>query len=233
MLAERPHRTRACTVPGIRAIGAFAVLAVLLGGPALAQSRAGVSRPHDYEAASSGYFRAEDTLPGAFELYIQDPERSGALWALGPRPRDVKRASFYPDAHAGVRGYPARRCSDCHERHDANMHSARASVTCVQCHRDRPIAGIFHYFSSMNPIRRHAYVCAKCHEGASASFATYVVHTPNPLAAATADGFPLLFYASWIMVILAGGVLLFFVPYVALWTVRELVAIVSGSAHRA
>ena len=116
---------------------------------------------------------------------------------------------------------------ECHEGTADNMHSARANVTCTQCHRDRPIAGIFHYYSSMNSIRRHAYICAKCHEGASASFATFVVHTPNPLAGETADGFPLLFYATWFMVILAGGVLLFFIPYAALWTVRELVAMVS------
>jgi hypothetical protein len=80
-----------------------------------------------------------------------------------------------------------------------------------------------HYYSAMNPIRRHAYVCAKCHEGASASFATYVVHEPPPLARSARDEFPLFYYGVWFMVILAGGVFAIFIPYVTLWGLRELV----------
>ena len=74
----------------------------------------------------------------------------------------------------------------------------------------------------MNPIRRHAYVCAKCHEGASASYATYVVHAPNPSLASTRKSFPVLFYAFWIMIVIAVGTFLVFLPHTISWGIREL-----------
>jgi hypothetical protein len=139
----------------------------------------------------------------------------------------VKRTSFAADAHAGVVGYEVRTCVSCHEAQRYSLHSSRAEVTCVQCHRGRPISGIHHYYSAMNPIRRHAYVCAKCHEGSSASFASYVIHEPPPLAGSTEQEFPLFYYATWFMVILAGGVFVVFIPYVTLWGLRELVGLFS------
>ena len=121
--------------------------------------------------------------------------------------------------------YSARSlCIDCHRNHTRDMHIVRMGITCVQCHRDKPIAGIYQYYSAMNPIRRHAYICAKCHEGATPSFASYVVHEPNPLSLEAKQDFPLLFYGTWVMVILAGGVFGFFIPYVAVWGIRDLVA---------
>jgi hypothetical protein len=104
-------------------------------------------------------------------------------------------------------------------------------ITCVQCHRSQPGAGVFHYYSPLNPIRRHAYVCAKCHEGATPSFASYMVHEPNPLAAETRDTFPALYYAVWFMLILAGGVFVIFLPYTAFWWVRDFVAKFGGRAR--
>jgi hypothetical protein len=71
-------------------------------------------------------------------------------------------------------------------------------------------------------IRKHAYVCAKCHEGANASYASYLVHTPNPALAATQKTFPLLFYVFWFMIVLAGGTFAVFLPHTALWGIREL-----------
>lgn len=97
----------------------------------------------------------------------------------------------------------------------------RMNITCVQCHRGKPVSGVHHYFSPMNPIRRHAYVCAKCHEGSTPSFAAYVVHEPNPLKLETREAFPLLFWATWFMVVVAVGVFVIFLPYVALWWLRE------------
>lgn len=190
------------------------------GGQALADA------VHPYEAASSGYFRDSDTLPSAYAQYRQEAER--AFWGFGPGAAGVKRSSFRADAHAGVAGYPARGCVGCHEAQRYSLHSSRGNVSCIQCHRQQPIAGIHHYYSAMNPIRRHAYVCAKCHEGASASFATYVVHEPPPLAAATAREFPLFYYATWFMVILAVGVFAVFIPYVVLWGLRELIGLFGG-----
>jgi hypothetical protein len=145
----------------------------------------------------------------------------------------VTRKSFRADAHDGVRGYtPRRDCLECHEGAARNVHSARTAVTCRQCHRATPIAGVHHYYSPLNPIRRHAYVCAKCHEGATANFATYVVHEPSPLSLETLERFPALFYAVWFMLILAGGVFVFFIPFSLLWWVRELVAMIRGGLQR-
>jgi hypothetical protein len=188
---------------------------------------------YDEHAASSGYFREGDqVVPGAYQLYLQTPQALGAYGGFGPRPRIVRGVSFAVDAHAGVDGYSrARDCVGCHEGTERNLHSARTTVTCRQCHRDEPVAGIFHYYSSMNPIRRHAYVCAKCHEGATANFAAYVVHEPPPLAGATAERFPALYYATWFMVILAGGVFLFFLPYTAAWGLRELWQRLAGAGR--
>jgi hypothetical protein len=73
----------------------------------------------------------------------------------------------------------------------------------------------------MNPIRRHAYVCGKCHQGANASYASYIVHTPFPSLAGTRTTFPVLFYAFWIMVAIAVGTLLVFLPHTILWGIRE------------
>ncbi|MCW8964343.1 MAG: hypothetical protein OQL16_11155 [Gammaproteobacteria bacterium] len=203
--------------------GITLLLGILLpfGGQALAAA------PHAYEAASTGYFRDGDTLPGAYLQHRQSPG-GGTLWGLGPGGGDVKRSSFWGDAHAGVAGYGYRSCVSCHEEQRYSLHSSRANVTCVQCHRGQPISGIHHYYSEMNPIRRHAYVCAKCHEGASASFATYVIHEPPPLASSTAQEFPLFFYAVWCMVILAVGVFAVFIPYVTLWGLRELIGMFTG-----
>jgi len=186
------------------------------------------SAPNAYEEASSGYFRDQDTLPGTYLQYRQSKEFGGSFWGLGPGGGDLKRSSFNADAHENIYGYGVRSCVSCHEENRYDLHSSRGQITCIQCHRGRPIAGVFHYYSAMNPIRRHAYVCAKCHEGASASFATYVIHEPPPLAAATANEFPLFYYASWFMVILAVGVFSIFIPYVLLWGLRELIARFTG-----
>jgi len=196
------------------------VLASILATPAMGQMAS--SSPGELEG--TGFFRDQDTLPGAYRLYKQQPKKLDWLWATGPYQRGVRRTSFKVDSHAGVANYsPRTLCTECHRNHSRDMHMTRMGITCVQCHRDKPIAGVYHYYSAMNPIRRHAYVCAKCHEGATPSFASYVVHEPNALALATKKDFPALFYATWFMVILAGGVFVFFIPYVTLWAIRELI----------
>jgi hypothetical protein len=84
-----------------------------------------------------------------------------------------------------------------------------------------PIAGINHYYSPMNRLRRHAYICAKCHPGASASFATYVIHSPNPAMKTSRKSFALQFYVFWGMIALAGGTFVVFLPHTAMWGIRE------------
>jgi hypothetical protein len=211
-----------------------AALAVVLLGTPFPSGAADAVTAYDERAASTGYFReGASVVPGAYQLYLQTPQSLGAYGGLGPRPKIVEGVSFKADAHAGVTDYrPGYGCLDCHAGSEHNLHSARTEVTCRQCHRGTPIAGIFHYYSAMNPIRRHAYVCAKCHEGATANFAAYVVHEPPALAAETAEGFPALYYATWFMVILAGGVFLFFLPFTVGWGFRELIQrIWAGRSH--
>jgi cytochrome b subunit of formate dehydrogenase len=182
----------------------------------------------------SGMFRDQDTLPGSYRLYLQQLKELDWLWGVGPKIKELRKSSFATDAHQGVANYSTRQlCTDCHKVHTRDLHQSRAGVTCVQCHRDKPIAGIYHYYSTMNPIRRHAYVCAKCHDGATPSFASYVVHEPNPLNAESREEFPLFFYAIWIMLILAGGVFAFFIPYVGVWGLRELFDKIKGKLHKA
>ena len=55
--------------------------------------------------------------------------------------------------------------------------------------------------------------------GASPSFASYMVHEPNPIAG-DAQHLPAFYYAVWFMLILAGGVFVFFLPYTVLWWLR-------------
>jgi hypothetical protein len=74
----------------------------------------------------------------------------------------------------------------------------------------------------MNPIRRHAYVCAKCHEGASASYASYVIHEPSAGSLTARTNFPVLYYAYWFMLILLVGTMAFFIPHSILVGLREL-----------
>ena len=209
------------------------LVVVLLWPPWLASAAPYGGERHPEDAASTGYFRDQEVTPGGFQLYQQLPEARGGFWGVGPGGGPLQRTSFAADAHAGLRDYdPRRNCLDCHEGAERNLHSARTAVTCRQCHRNEPIEGVYHYYSPLNPIRRHAYVCAKCHQGATANFATYVVHEPNPIAAETRVSFPALYYAVWAMLILAGGVFLFFLPYVGLWGLRELVGMIRGGLRR-
>jgi len=213
---------------------AVALLLLAVGPPAAAQSsRVTTVDRYPEDAASTGLFREEETLPGAYRLYLQEPRVRGGFWGWGPGGGPVKKSSFAKDAHATVRDYyPQRSCTDCHEDSARNIHTARTTVTCRQCHRSQPVAGIHHYYSPLNPIRRHAYVCAKCHQGATANFSTYVVHEPLPWASETAKEFPAFYYAFWIMIILAGGVFIFFIPYVTLWGIRELIGkALGGKSH--
>ncbi len=74
----------------------------------------------------------------------------------------------------------------------------------------------------MNPIRRHAYVCAKCHEGASASYARYIIHEPPAGSSIARTSFPILYYTYWFMLVLLVGTLAFFIPHSFMVGMREL-----------
>jgi hypothetical protein len=125
------------------------------------------------------------------------------------------------DSHAGIQFYNLRQCEECHTKEANQTHTIRGNLTCRQCHGGEPIAGINHYYSPMNPIRRHAYVCSKCHEGATASFATYEVHERETGAPATRKTFPSLYYANWFMYLLIVGTLGFFGLHTLFWMGKE------------
>ena len=181
------------------------------------------------ELATTGYFRDQDTLPGSYRFYQQLPGGEAGLWGMGPSRPKLSKSSFKMDAHEGVANYsPQQRCQKCHQPQTKDLHGLRMDIRCVQCHRSQPVAGVFHYYSALNPIRRHAYVCAKCHTGATPSFASYMVHEPNPLASETRDTFPVLYYAVWFMLILAGGVFVIFLPYTVFWWIRDFIAKFGG-----
>ena len=131
-----------------------------------------------------------------------------------------KTAAFAADAHAHLADFPKRSCASCHSEQASGRHTTRARLACVQCHGRGVIPGNYHFSSPINPARRHA-LCARCHAGATASFAAYVVHEPPPGAADTAKAFPSLFWAFWAMVALAVATFGLFVPHAALWGIRE------------
>jgi hypothetical protein len=139
-----------------------------------------------------------------------------------PKAAEIRIRTYLADSHRGVKFYALRTCVECHAQEARDIHTTRGNLTCRQCHGAEPIASIAHYFSPMNPVRRHAYVCSKCHEGSSLSFATYVVHEPKPGASATRKTFASLFYADWLMHLLIVGTLGFFVVHTAVWVSKEL-----------
>ena len=126
---------------------------------------------------------------GAMRPLVGVPEvlrRSSPYATYNPKSAaDAGKRSRLADSHAGLEFYEQRRCEECHvERGQAQPHHPgqrhlppvpRRRAHCLH----QPL------LFPLNPIRRHAYVCAKCHEGASASFATFVVHEPNPGSLAT------------------------------------------------
>jgi len=123
----------------------------------------------------------------------------------------------------GIRFYGTTRCEECHAAQAENLHTIRGNITCRQCHGDEPIPSINHYYSPLNPIRKHAYLCAKCHEGAGISYASYMIHEPPAGSQAAKADFPVLYYTSWLMLLLLIGTLSFFVPHSLMVGIRELV----------
>jgi len=126
------------------------------------------------------------------------------------------------DSHMGIAFYTDKTCVACHPQEAKDIHTVRANLTCRQCHGGEPIASIQYFNSPMNPIRKHAYVCAKCHEGSSASFASYIIHEPAPGSVAALKSFPILYFVYWFMTVLLVGTLAFFIPHSFLTGVREL-----------
>ena len=194
-----------------------------LPGTAWAQGEevaSAIRRYKEYEV-STGYYEEYEVKPRRSLPLVEIPGVRRGLFPYSPSAAKVRIRTRLADSHQAIRFYDSRRCEWCHIEQTKDIHTVRARLTCRQCHGGEPIASTDHYYSPMNPIRRHAYVCSKCHEGSSASFASYVVHTPNPVELTTRKTFPALFYVFWAMVALTVGTFLFALPHAALWGVRE------------
>lgn len=198
---------------------ALLLAGVFLGVPCAAQEEMAGADRYRMREASTGYYEQYEVLPSRGSPFVQWNAPPGVVTSGGRAPA----ATFAADAHALVPNYEHQRCESCHSKSARNnRHVTRKNIACRQCHGQEPVAGINHYFSPLNPIRRHAMVCAKCHQGASGSFAMYVVHEPSPLLAGTADSFPVLYWAVWIMIVIAVGTFAIFLPHTGMWMLREL-----------
>jgi hypothetical protein len=203
--------------------GALLAGVMLLANTASAQEEvaSAVRRYKAYEA-STGYYEEYEVLPRRQLPLVSIPGVRRGLFPYSPAAASVRNRSRLADSHLGIKFYKRRRCEACHVEQTRDIHTVRANLTCRQCHGGEPVASINHYFSPLNPIRRHAYVCAKCHEGASASYASYVIHEPSAGSALARTGFPILYYTYWFMLVLLVGTLAFFIPHSFLVGLREL-----------
>jgi hypothetical protein len=203
----------------------LSVAAVLLPDIATSQEEvsSAIRRYKDFEA-STGYYEEYEVKPRRFAPLVGVPGVSRGIFPYSPSAAEVRVRARLADSHWGIKFYERRRCEECHVKESKDpIHIVRGNLTCRQCHGGEPIAAIDHYYSPLNPIRRHAFVCSKCHEGSSASFASYIIHSPNPADIGTRKTFPVLFYAFWIMIGLAVVTFAVFLPHSVLWGLRELV----------
>jgi hypothetical protein len=210
----------------IAVISVAAVLLVeLLGLPALSPAQEEVAsaiRRYKDREVSTGYYEEYEALPHRQRPLVEIPGVTRGIFPYSPAAAQVRSRTHLADSHQGIKFYWNLRCQICHVNETKDIHTTRANLTCRQCHGGEPIPSINYLYSPLNPIRKHAYVCSKCHEGASASYASYVVHEPNPAMVGTLTSFPLLFYVFWFMVVLAVGTFLVFLPHTLMWGIREL-----------
>jgi len=191
--------------------------------PASAQEEvASAIRRYKDRETSTGYYEEYEVRPRRQRPFVEIPGVQAGLFPYSPSAAQVRNRSRLADSHMGIAFYREKTCQTCHPEQAKDIHTVRANLTCRQCHGGEPIASIQYFNSPMNPIRKHAYICAKCHESASASFASYIVHEPAPGSAKARAGFPALYYAYWFMLVLLVGTLAFFIPHSFLVGLREL-----------
>jgi hypothetical protein len=193
--------------------------------PASAQEEVASSiRRYKEREFSTGYYEDYEVLPQRQRPFVEIPGVRRGLFPYSPTAARVRIRTRLADSHRGLKFYNHQRCEKCHIAETKDIHTVRANLTCRQCHGGEPVASIDHYYSPLNPIRRHAYVCAKCHEGAGASFASYIIHQPAPGSLTAKKSFPTLYYVYWFMLVLFIGTLAFFLPHSFLMGLRELLA---------
>ncbi len=181
-----------------------------------------IRRYKGYES-STGYYEEFEVKPNRIRPFVGVSEVKKSVFSYSPAASEVRVRTRLSDSHYGIRFYENLSCQYCHPAEAMDIHTTRANLSCRQCHGAEPIASIEHYYSSLNPIRKHAYVCSKCHEGASASFASYIVHEPAPGSPEARKTFSELYYAYWFMMFLLTVTLAFFIPHSFLVGLRELI----------
>lgn len=168
--------------------------------------------------AESGFEDPND--PGLF--IPSQKTNNNWLDAIGPGQGPVRKNSTKSDAHEDVESfYHARYCLSCHEGQQNNLHYARTELVCRDCHISKPVAGINNPNAAAYAKHRHEKVCARCHEGAGSGMGSYVVHEKTPWSIYTRKDFPALYWATILMLALAGSVFVFFMPYTTVWAWRE------------
>lgn len=208
---------------GLLAAAVLPIVLLILTDVALAQEEvASAMRRYKEREFSTGYYEEYEVLPQRRSPLVGVPGVKRGLFPYSPWAAQVRIRTRLGDSHRGIKFYENLRCEYCHINETKDIHTVRANLTCRQCHGGEPIASINHFYSPMNPIRRHAYVCAKCHEGASASFASYVIHEPPAGSMATRTSFPALYYSYWFMMLLLVGVLVFFIPHSLMLFLQDL-----------
>ncbi len=201
---------------------ALLVLLIMTWEPLVAQEEtASAFRRYKDREVSTGYYENYEVLPQHQRPLIEERQIRRYPFKLSQTASSVRIRTRLTDSHQGIRFYANISCQQCHPDQARDKHTTRVNVTCRQCHGREPISSIEHFYSPMNPIRRHAYVCAKCHEGANASYAGYVIHEPRPYLSTTRKSFPELFYSFWILVLIAVGAFVVFLPHTAIWLIKE------------
>ena len=204
-----------------------AFLSILVSAHAQEEVASTLRRYKDSEVIT-GYYEDYEVIPSRQRPLVSSRPGLNRIFPYSPTAARVRIRTRLADSHQGIKFYSVLRCEYCHAQETKDVHTVRGNLTCRQCHGGEPIAAIEHAYSPMNPIRRHAYVCAKCHEGATPSFATYVVHQPDPGSAAAQREFPVLYYAYWFMLALLVGTLAFFLPHTFLVGFREVLSLLKG-----
>ena len=202
--------------------GLLLIISILPAGRIYAQA------DEDVPVGMRSFSKKTEKLPSQSRVSSSGGERRKATaqsrQALASAVIGREALAFSANAHADVPNFTKRSCVSCHSGQASGRHTTRAGLACVQCHGNGIIPGNRNHFSPINPARRHA-LCARCHEGATPSFAAYIVHEPPPGALETAKTFPALFWVFWAMVGLAGATFGLFVPHAALWGLRECIGL--------
>ena len=131
-----------------------------------------------------------------------------------------------PPSSPEFRLHADRLCGKCHEEqlkgyrdtfHGKAMALGRAEVAaCYDCHGHHDIVRTSSPDSRTNGEHR-LETCQKCHAGANANFAQYIVHADH----SDRERFPQLYYVFWFMTLLLLGTFAFFAVHTLFWLFRS------------